>query len=288
MKVITIGRSSDNNVTVNDPSVSRHHCQIIQHDNGSFTLSDFGSTNGTFVNGRQVHGEVPLNPNDIVKIGSAPLQWRNYFDDAAPIPKTSIVEPTQMPRTVVQPQTSSNKALPILLGVLGVLVVGVILVVVFIFNNDSSSSTSYVEEAPTVQTEVVKAPEATQVTIEEQKPEAPNISGEWIWESDDLMDFGGEQIPSMGFYLKIKQKEGETTFSGIYESFFGGDHTDIADNPVNGKWDGEKYVVNFESNAWGGKGKATIKQISSKKIEWKLVSHQGEVHTPTSATLTKK
>ena len=80
MKVITIGRNSQNNVKINDPKVSRHHCQIVQYDNGSYGIVDFGSTNGTYVNGQRIFGEVRLNPNDVVRIGSNTLQWRRYFN----------------------------------------------------------------------------------------------------------------------------------------------------------------------------------------------------------------
>ena len=66
MKVITIGRSSQNEVVLLDPNVSRHHCQIILHDDGHYSIADFGSTNGTFVNGRRIQGETVLNPGDVV------------------------------------------------------------------------------------------------------------------------------------------------------------------------------------------------------------------------------
>lgn len=79
MKVITIGRSSDNTVIINDDCASRHHCQITQNDNGSFYLLDRNSSNGTFLNGRQVSGEVVLNPSDVVRIGNTPLPWQSYF-----------------------------------------------------------------------------------------------------------------------------------------------------------------------------------------------------------------
>ncbi|MDR2065261.1 MAG: FHA domain-containing protein, partial [Prevotellaceae bacterium] len=58
MKVITIGRKPENSVVINDPLVSRHHLQIIQDDSGNFRLADFGSKNGTFVNGKRISGEV--------------------------------------------------------------------------------------------------------------------------------------------------------------------------------------------------------------------------------------
>ena len=79
MKVITFGRSHRNQVVLNNPTVSRVHCQIIQHDNGSYSIADFKSLNGTFVNGRRVFGESPLSPGDSVRIGNVRLNWQSYF-----------------------------------------------------------------------------------------------------------------------------------------------------------------------------------------------------------------
>lgn len=82
MKVVTIGRSEQNDIVINDYKASRHHLQIVQQDNGQYSLVDFGSTNGTFVNGQRVFGQISLNPTDIVRIGSTTLPWRNYFNDS--------------------------------------------------------------------------------------------------------------------------------------------------------------------------------------------------------------
>ena len=79
MKVITIGRSTQNDVVINDPYVGRNHLQIIQKDDGAFYVVDFGSKNGTYVNGRKVRGEVLLSPNDVVRIGNTTLPWKDYF-----------------------------------------------------------------------------------------------------------------------------------------------------------------------------------------------------------------
>lgn len=82
MKVITIGRSNEgNDVIIDDPWVSRHHFQIVQDDDGSFRLADFGSTNGTYINGQKVSGEVELDENDIVRVGNTIIPWRQYFAD---------------------------------------------------------------------------------------------------------------------------------------------------------------------------------------------------------------
>jgi len=83
MKVIAIGRSSDNDIVVNDDTVSRHHLWIIQHDDGSYTLSDRGSINGTFVNGKRVYAEIMLSYSDIVRIGNTILPWNLYFEPAS-------------------------------------------------------------------------------------------------------------------------------------------------------------------------------------------------------------
>ena len=81
MKVITIGRSNEgNDVIIDDPWVSRHHFQIVQDNEGSFRLADFGSTNGTYINGQKVSGEVNLDENDIVRVGNTIIPWKQYFD----------------------------------------------------------------------------------------------------------------------------------------------------------------------------------------------------------------
>lgn len=81
MKIITIGRSSDNDIHINDSLISRTHCQIIQDDNGHFRLIDTNSKNGTYVNGSLCRGEVRLNKSDIVRIGNTTLPWQTYFND---------------------------------------------------------------------------------------------------------------------------------------------------------------------------------------------------------------
>lgn len=79
MKVVTIGRNQANDVIIDDHLVSRHHVQIIQDDNGRFTIQDMNSTNGTFVNGNQIMRPTPLQKTDIVRIGNQVLPWLNYF-----------------------------------------------------------------------------------------------------------------------------------------------------------------------------------------------------------------
>jgi hypothetical protein len=66
--MMTLGRDVNNEITVNDPEVSRHHCRLTRGPNG-YTLEDLGSTNGTFVNGRRLTGAQPLNVGDLIGLG---------------------------------------------------------------------------------------------------------------------------------------------------------------------------------------------------------------------------
>lgn len=66
--IITIGRDITNDITINDPEVSRHHLRLTRGA-GGFTLEDLGSTNGTFINGARMTGAKPLNNGDMIGLG---------------------------------------------------------------------------------------------------------------------------------------------------------------------------------------------------------------------------
>lgn len=66
----TIGRAPSCDFTVADLSVSRWHARL-HHEDGSWLLSDLGSTNGTRVNGWRVTSAVPVQAGDNVSFGSA-------------------------------------------------------------------------------------------------------------------------------------------------------------------------------------------------------------------------
>ncbi len=68
----SVGRSEDSDIFLVDPSVSRNHAEIVI-DRGTVTLRDFGSTNGTFVNGERVT-ERRLAPGDEVIFGNTHMR----------------------------------------------------------------------------------------------------------------------------------------------------------------------------------------------------------------------
>lgn len=79
MRVITIGRSSDNDVVIGDFKVSRTHLQLVRNDKGEFSVVDLNSANGTYVNGKRISGEVRVYEGDSIRIGDTVLEWQKYF-----------------------------------------------------------------------------------------------------------------------------------------------------------------------------------------------------------------
>lgn len=74
--VLTIGRRTDQDIVIDDPSVSRAHARIYVTA-GEAAVEDLGSTNGTALNGRPVGRErVPVHDGDRIQVGNALLQYR--------------------------------------------------------------------------------------------------------------------------------------------------------------------------------------------------------------------
>jgi len=65
---VTLGRSSDNQVVLAGPTVSRHHARLVRQGGGVW-LEDLHSTQGTWVNGQRIT-RVQLQLGDLVQITS--------------------------------------------------------------------------------------------------------------------------------------------------------------------------------------------------------------------------
>lgn len=71
--VSTIGRAQTARVVLDDSSVSAQHA-LIRSVDGTWTIEDLGSRNGTLVNGRTITAPTPLSCGDSIQLGRVRLR----------------------------------------------------------------------------------------------------------------------------------------------------------------------------------------------------------------------
>src|SRR5262245_39135689 len=70
--LLRVGSSSENDVVLRLPVVSRHHARIVRQDNG-YWIEDAGSRNGTSLNGQRVTRSVLQHLDVITLAGQVEL-----------------------------------------------------------------------------------------------------------------------------------------------------------------------------------------------------------------------
>lgn len=88
----SIGRSPDNDIHLDDPTVSGKHAVIIQKDEA--LLEDLKSTNGTRLNGNKIR-RIPLHNRDLIGIGRHELEFVDLNADG--YDRTVIIQPGKAP-----------------------------------------------------------------------------------------------------------------------------------------------------------------------------------------------
>jgi len=69
---VTIGSALSNDIIIEDATVSRRHARLMRAAaRDEYQITDLGSTNGTYVNGRRVLGAAPIRKGDELRIGAA-------------------------------------------------------------------------------------------------------------------------------------------------------------------------------------------------------------------------
>jgi FHA domain len=71
----TLGRSDGADINVNDPFASSAHARIFPRGDYMY-LEDMGSTNGTYLNGRQVRTAERLKVSDTIRIGDTEYRYQ--------------------------------------------------------------------------------------------------------------------------------------------------------------------------------------------------------------------
>ena len=92
---VRVGRRSDNDIRIDEISVSGHHAVIESVPNAylegtvDYYITDSNSTNGTFVNDLRIRERQRLNSNDMVRIGWN--EFRFVDEDENAMEKTAYI-----------------------------------------------------------------------------------------------------------------------------------------------------------------------------------------------------
>jgi pSer/pThr/pTyr-binding forkhead associated (FHA) protein len=102
---LTVGRKDDNDIVIDNPAISGHHCRLsIQ--GGAYFVEDLDSTNGTFVNEKRIK-KSGLHGNDVVGVAKHAL----VFVEDAPAPKAAVEAPPEASAdatTMISPQRQAE------------------------------------------------------------------------------------------------------------------------------------------------------------------------------------
>ena len=83
---ITVGRKPDNDIVIDNPTVSGHHCKI-QLVGDTFYVEDLNSSNGVFLNAKKIM-KSGLKNNDVIGVAKHVLKFideRNPQETTAPV-----------------------------------------------------------------------------------------------------------------------------------------------------------------------------------------------------------
>jgi pSer/pThr/pTyr-binding forkhead associated (FHA) protein len=72
---VTVGRAADNDIVLDDPTVSRHHL-VFERLAAGWSAHDVRSMNGTLVNGMPISAGRPLYHDDQLLLGATKIVYR--------------------------------------------------------------------------------------------------------------------------------------------------------------------------------------------------------------------
>lgn len=93
--ICRLGRSKDNEICLDDTSVSRRHAEIHRTNEGKFEIIDTNSTNGIYINNEKI-GKAELNEDDLLEIGDFFMNFTLHAADYAFEEQTEM-QNTRMP-----------------------------------------------------------------------------------------------------------------------------------------------------------------------------------------------
>jgi pSer/pThr/pTyr-binding forkhead associated (FHA) protein len=109
---ISIGRKPDNDIVIDNPAISGHHCKLTL-EGGGYYVEDLESTNGTFVNEKRIK-KSGLHHNDVVGVAKHAVVFLNEAAaESAPQPPsdaTMVLTPQKQAELVAASSASAKPA----------------------------------------------------------------------------------------------------------------------------------------------------------------------------------
>src|SRR2546429_8492356 len=89
MSTLTVGHASDNQLVINDASISLYHALILTKTQHT-SIIDLGSVNGTYVNNQRLeqNSPRPLRTGDSIRIGNTTCRYEESPSWPPPFPAT--------------------------------------------------------------------------------------------------------------------------------------------------------------------------------------------------------
>jgi pSer/pThr/pTyr-binding forkhead associated (FHA) protein len=117
--IITIGRLPENKICISNMGISRRHAKLEKDGNNNFTLTDFSSLNGTFVNNKKV-SKALISRGDTITIGKYTIVFepdeKNASAEAVikeqPSKRESFLPETALKEVPAKEQTSISSEQP--------------------------------------------------------------------------------------------------------------------------------------------------------------------------------
>ena len=95
---VRIGRSSGNSLRIRAPSISRNHSILVRRE-GQFFLTDNGSSNGTYINGKRLAANqtYPVAVGDALRFGEVEVRFQAGSQEVAAPPPAAAPAPAAPP-----------------------------------------------------------------------------------------------------------------------------------------------------------------------------------------------
>ena len=191
---ITVGRSESNDIVLNDDTVSGSHA-VLTVDGDAWTVTDQGSSNGTYVNGKKVE-HANLKPGDKVQFGEVEFQ---FVDPVAGSGAGTRVMPSAATKTSVSP--AAKKGMPAwVFGLIGFVAVAVVFAGLYAAGFLGSSTSQ------------------TEAELQASKAWSQDLSGRKMPATPAICDVNGDKFldvivaDSNGFVMALDGVEGKVIF----------------------------------------------------------------------------